>query len=290
MFEDKASATALGAALHRATHQLLDRPAIFPDPLALRIIGREAEKTLREGKCRHILPGAVGLRAFLVVRSRFTEDCLAEAMARGVGQYVLLGAGLDTFAYRGAYDPARLRIFEVDHPATQEWKRGRLREAEITAPASVFYAPVDFERETIAEGLARAGFDFTAPAFFAWLGVVPYLTREAVMDTLRFVAERTGASSEIVFDYPETADTMSPVQRRAMQMLAARTDAVGEPFRTAFKPDEIKNALLALGFNRIVDMDATALNARYCSGRDDAFALRGNAHIMRAGTRMGEAS
>jgi methyltransferase (TIGR00027 family) len=284
MFDDKASATAQGAALHRAAHQLLDHPAVFPDPLALRIIGPEAEKALRGGESRHILPGAAGLRAFLAVRSRFTEDCLAEAMARGIGQYVLLGAGLDTFAYRGAFDPAGLRIFEVDHPATQEWKRGRLKDAGIAVPSSVFFAPVDFERETVAEGLMLAGFDLTTSAFFAWLGVVPYLTREAVMETLRFVAEQTGASSEIVFDYPEPADAMSPVQRRAMQMLGARTSAVGEPFRTAFKPSEIKDALLALGFHHIEDMDATVLNARYYSGRNDAFALRGNAHMVRART------
>jgi methyltransferase (TIGR00027 family) len=284
MLGDKASVTAQGAALHRAAHQLLDHPAIFPDPLALRIIGLEAEKALRGGEPRHILPGAAGLRAFLAVRSRFTEDCLAEAMARGIGQYVLLGAGLDTFAYRGAYDPACLRIFEVDHPATQEWKRGRLRDVEIALPGSVFYVPVDFERQTVTEGLARAGFGFAAPSFFAWLGGVYYLTRETVIEMLRFVAEQTGASSEIVFDYPEPADAMSPVQRRAMQMLAARTSAVGEPFRTAFEPEEIKSTLLTLGFNRIEDMDAPALNARYCRGRDDAFALRGNAHLVRACT------
>lgn len=284
MFDDKASATAQGAALHRAAHQLLDHPSIFSDPLALRIIGREAEMALRGGESRHILPGAAGLRAFLAIRSRFTEDCLAEAMVRGIGQYVLLGAGLDTFAYRSAFDPARLRIFEVDHPATQEWKRGRLRDAGIGVPGSVLFAPVDFERETVADGLARAGLDFAAPTFFAWLGVVPYLTREAVMVTLRFVAEQTGVFSEIVFDYPEPADAMSPVQRRAMQILGARTSAVGEPFRTAFKPHEIRDALFALGFSRIVDMDATALNARYCGGRNDAFALRGNAHIVHTRT------
>jgi methyltransferase (TIGR00027 family) len=284
MFGDKASLTAQGAALHRAAHQLLDHPPIFPDPLALRIIGREAEKALRGGAPRHILPGAAGLRAFLAVRSRFTEDCLVEAMAGGIGQYVLLGAGLDTFAYRGAYDPARLRIFEVDHPATQEWKRRRLRDADIALPRSVFYVPVDFERETVGEGLVRAGFDFAAPAFFAWLGVVYYLTRETVIETLRFVAQRTGASSEIVFDYPQAADTTSPAQRRAMQMVAARVSSVGEPFRTAFKPEEIKGTLLNLGFSRIEDMDAAALNARYCRGRDDAFALRGSAHMVRAGT------
>jgi methyltransferase (TIGR00027 family) len=222
------------------------------------------------------------LRAFLAVRSRFTEDCLAEAMARGISQYVLLGAGLDTFAYRGAHDPACLRIFEVDHPATQEWKRGRLRDADIAVPGSVLYAPVDFERQTVAEGLARAGFDFVAPAFFAWLGVVLYLTRDAVMETLRFVAEQTAASSEIVFDYPEPVDTMGPVLRRAMQMLAMRVASIGEPFRTAFKADEIKDTLSAIGFSHVEDMDTAALNARYCSGRHDAFVLHGNVHMVRA--------
>ena len=282
MLEDKASATAQGAAMHRAVHQLLDRPMIFSDPLALRIIGREAEKALRGGESRHILPGAAGLRAFLAVRSRFTEDCLAEAIARGTGQYVVLGAGLDTFAYRGAYDPARLRIFEIDHPATQEWKRERLRDAGIAVPDSVFYAPVDFERQTIAEGLAQAGFDFAAPTFFAWLGVVLYLTRDAVVETLRFVAEQTGASSEIVFDYPEPVDAMGPVLRRAMRKLAARVASIGEPFRTAFKAHEIKDTLLAIGFSRVEDMDTAALNERYCRGRHDAFALRGNVHMVRA--------
>ena len=284
MLEIKASATAQGTAMHRAAHQLLDRPPVFSDPLALRIIGREAETALRGGETRHILPGATGLRAFLAVRSRFTEDCLGEAMARGIGQYVLLGAGLDTFAYRGAHDPARLRIFEVDHPATQEWKRERLRDGGIAVPGAVFFAPVDFERKSVAEGLARAGFDFTAPAFFAWLGGVYYLTREAVMETLRLVAERVGAPSEIVFDYPEPADAISPVQRRAMRMLAARVSAIGEPFRTAFNSAEIRDVLLALGFGRVEDVGATALNARYCSARQDAFALRGTAHIVRART------
>jgi len=284
MLDDKASATAQGTALHRAAHQLLDHPAILSDPLALRIIGRDAEKGLREGTSRHLLPGAAGLRAFLAIRSRFSEDCLGEAVARGVGQFVLLGAGLDTFAYRGGYDPARLRIFEVDHPNTQEWKRKRLSEADIAVPESVFFAPVDFECETIAEGLMRAGFDFASPAFFAWLGVVPYLTRAAIMETLNFVVQRTGASSEIVFDYPEPAEALSPAQRRAMQTLAARVAAAGEPFRTSFKPDELRNVLQNAGFIFIEDMDTAALNARYCQGRDDTFALRGIAHIVRART------
>ncbi|HEY0282496.1 MAG TPA: SAM-dependent methyltransferase [Rhizomicrobium sp.] len=282
MLEDKASATAQSVALHRAAHQLLDRPAVFSDPLALRIIGREAETALREGAANHILTGAAGLRAFLTVRSRFAEDCLAEAIDRGVGQYVLLGAGLDTFAYRGTYDPARLRVFEIDHPATQEWKRRRLGDADIAVPGSVHFVPADLERETAAEGLARAGFDRAAPALFALLGVLTYLTQEAAMEILRFAARQPGVSSEIIFDYPEPADAIGPAQRRAMQRLAARVAAVGEPFQTAFKPDEIKEILLALGFSHIEDMDTAALNARYCQGRDDAFALRGSAHIMHA--------
>src|ERR1700761_2639959 len=126
------SRTAQGAAMHRAAHQLIDKPTVFTDPLALRIIGAEAATELRAGRDAHALTQAQGLRLFIAVRSRFTEDCLAEAIARGVHQYVLLGAGLDTFAYRAPRDG--LRVFEVDHPATQGWKRERLKEISVTAP------------------------------------------------------------------------------------------------------------------------------------------------------------
>jgi methyltransferase (TIGR00027 family) len=280
MLQGRPSATAQGAAMHRAAHQLLDDPKIFTDPLALRIIGEDAERALRSGKAPHVHTRSAPMRAHIAVRSRFTEDCLAEAVARGVDQYVVLGAGLDTFAYRSAL--GKLRVFEVDHPATQGWKRERLQALGIAVPEGLRYAPVDFERETLADGLARAGFDFAAPAFFAWLGVVPYLTRDAVMATLTFIAKKLKPESEIVFDYPATSRGMSWGERAAALMLAARVAAAGEPFRSFFVPEELCEALRAIGFSRVDDRDAEKLNALYFAGRSDGFRLRGRAHIMRA--------
>ena len=183
MEDNRPSRTAQGAALHRAAHQLLDNPPVFADPLALKIIGDEAERELRNSQNDLYPEGRVGLRAFIAARSRFSEDTLAEAVKSGVRQYVLLGAGLDTFAYRAAKMFPGLSIFEVDHPATQGWKRQRLAEAGIAVPDALTYAPLNFETETLAHGRARAGFDTNAPAVFAWLGVVPYLTQDAIMAT-----------------------------------------------------------------------------------------------------------
>jgi methyltransferase (TIGR00027 family) len=271
---NRPSLTAQGAALHRAAHQIADRPTIFTDPLALRIVGPEAEADLRAGRERHAQTAASRMRAFLAVRSRYTEDCFAEAFGRGIRQYVVLGAGLDTFAYRNARDG--LRVFEVDHPATQRWKRERLESAGIAIPDALTYAPVDFERETLFEGLRRAGFDFDRPAFFAWLGVVPYLSREAIAATLGFVARETKAGSEILFDYAE------PSQSPALAELAKRVAEIGEPLRSFFKPDELARELRTLGFSFVEDADTDRLNALYLSDRNDGLALGGAAHIIRA--------
>lgn len=271
---ESASRTALGAALYRAAHQLLDVPPVFADPLALAIVGPEAEQSLRSGV--DAAAARPGLRAFVAVRSRFAEDCLAEAHGRGVRQYVILGAGLDTFAYRSAL--AGLAVFEVDHPATQAWKRARLAAAGIAVPGSVAYAPVDFEGETAAAGLARAGFDAGRPAFLAWLGVTPYLAREAVLGTLAFAARLPGGS-EIVFDYVDRLGD-GGARRQARQALAARVAAAGEPFRSAFDPEALAADLRGLGFSEVEDLAAEALGARYLRGRADGLALPGGGHLM----------
>ena len=230
------SRTALGAALHRAAHQLVDWPLVFEDPLALTIIGSEAEERLRAGLEPRAGKDASSLRAFVAVRSRFAEDRFAEAFLRGVRQYVVLGAGLDTFAYRQRF--VGVRVFEVDHPATQAEKRERLSAARIEIPSSVVYAPVDLERETSREGLSRAGLDFARPAFFSFLGVTPYLRREAVLRTLGAVAAETSPGSEITFDFatPESSD---PEARAARAAFAARVGAIGEPLLSAFEPEEL---------------------------------------------------
>lgn len=273
------SRTAQGAAMHRAAHQLIDRPAIFVDPIALTIVGEEAANELREGRGRHVEPDSSGLRAFVATRSRFTEDCLHEAIARGTRQYVILGAGLDTFAYREP--PANLRVFEIDHPATQAWKRARLREAGIAPPDQVTYAPVDFEHETMRDGLTRAGFDFAAPAFFAWLGVTPYLTKDAIMNTLAIVAS-LAHGTEIVFDYADASGGGTAEQRRRFKAMADRVAASGEPFKSFFEPAALISALEAVGFSRIEDWDTKALNARYFKDRTDGLRLEGRAHLMHA--------
>jgi len=265
--------------MHRAAHQLVDRPPIFEDPLALRIVGEEAAAELREGRDVRAMTTSTGLRIFIATRSRFTEDCLDAAMARGVRQYVLLGAGLDTFAYRAQREG--LRVFEIDHPATQGWKRARLAEVGIATPDSVIYAPVDFERETLRDGLQRAHFDFAAPAMFAWLGVTPYLTRDAVMGTLGFVAS-LAKGSEIVFDYAELPGKETGEQREHFDAMAARVAAMGEPFRSLFETDVLVGDVKALGFSFVEALDAATLNARYFAGRKDGLSLRGRGHLMHA--------
>jgi methyltransferase (TIGR00027 family) len=267
----------MGAALYRAAHQILDSPPVFDDPLALRIVGSDAEQALRDGRDQRI--ARPGLRAFIAVRSRLAEDRLAAACRRGVRQYVLLGAGLDTFGYRN--DHPGLRVFEVDQPATQGGKRARLAAAGIAVPGSLTFAAVDFERETLADGLARAGFDLTAPAQFAMLGVSMYLTAQALAGTASFVAARP-AGTEIVLDYATPPGSLDRRQRRAAAALAARVSSAGEPFTAAFEPGELHDMLNGLGFTEIEDFDAAALNSRYLAGRADGLAMRGGARIVTA--------
>jgi methyltransferase (TIGR00027 family) len=273
------SRTAQGAAMHRALHQLIDQPLVFEDPLALAIIGAEAASMLREGRDWHGF-ASPALRAFLVARSRFAEASLREAVARGVDQYVLLGAGLDTFAYRNPFP--RLTVFEIDHPATQGWKRERLAEAGIRTPPGVVFGAADFERETLREVFARAGFDFAKPGFVAWLGVVPYLTHEAVSAVLAFTGSGLKAGSEIVFDYPALGDGEPAENRASFAALATRVAEAGEPFRSAFAPDTLAKELHSVGFTEIADLDSSALNARYFDARSDGLRVRGLGHLLKA--------
>jgi len=279
MEEGRPSATALGAAVHRAAHQLLDNPKILDDPLALRIIGANAESALRANLWR--FQKSRFLRAFIVLRSRYAEDELARAIQRGVRQYVILGARLDTFGYRNSYPGSRLRVFEVDHPATQSWKRVRLREAEIAIPDSLTFAPVDFEQQTLADGLSRAGFRADEAAFFSLLGVVVYLTKTAVMETFKSVASRP-AGSEIVFDYGILPSGLSESQRFAHEALASRVAAIGEPWITYFDPSSLASELKGMGFKHVEDFGPEEANNRYFKDRGDNLRIIGGGRLMKA--------
>ncbi len=172
----KTSRTALGTAYLRAAHQLLDAPPrILEDPLAVTLLGPEAGRRIRAGAEHDQTPERRALRAHVVLRSRFAEDCLEGSINRGVGQYVILGAGFDSFALRQPPWAKGLRIIEVDQPATQEMKRARIAEAGLVIPDNVAFAAVDFERESLRGGLQRNSVSLETPTFFSWLGVTMYL-------------------------------------------------------------------------------------------------------------------
>jgi len=266
MEHGRASRTALRVALRRAIHQIVDQPCVLCDPIAVPLLGGQFSFEAE----REAHPIAQAFRAFMAARSRLAEDQLALAVSKGVAQYVLLGAGLDTFAYRNPF--ARVRVFEVDFPATQEWKRELLAEAKIPVSANVTFVPLDFEHRTLAEGLADAGVDASKPAFFGWLGVVPYLTLEAFRSTARTIAQFP-AGTGVCFDYGVSPTTLGPLQRKVFDALAARVAAAGEPFRLFFTPQQLENELRGTGFTRIQHHAADQLNDLYFAGRGDGLHL-----------------
>jgi len=279
MQEGKFSRTAQRVATRRAAHQILDHPKVLDDPLALRIIGREAEAELRCNPKEHH-KFARAFRAFMAARSRYAEDELARAYEHGVRQYVVLGAGLDTFAYRHSFEG--LRVFEVDHPATQAWKREQLQSAEIAVPDSMTFVPVDFEQKSLNAGLKEFGFDEKSPAFFSWLGVTPYLTHGACMTTLSYIAHMP-AGSGVVFDFAVDRSLLNFGQRMALDALARRVAAAGEPFQLFFHPAKLQDELRRLGFHRTEFLQGEQINQLYFSGRTDDLKVRGGlGHLMGA--------
>jgi methyltransferase (TIGR00027 family) len=260
------SRTAFRVAQRRAIHQVLDQPPVLNDPIAIPLLGRDFVYDAEQESSRF----ARAFRAFMVARSRLAEDQLAAAAARGLKQYVVLGAGLDTFAYRNPL--AQVSVFEVDFPATQQWKRSLLAAASIPIPANLTFVPLDFEHMTLAEGLASAGFDATQPAFFGWLGVVPYLSLPAFQSTLATIG-RLPAGSGVCFDFAQPPEAIEPRYLRAFQALAARVAAAGEPFRLFFTPQQLRHEFRAAGFTRIEIRTAGELNDMYFEGRADGLSM-----------------
>jgi methyltransferase (TIGR00027 family) len=221
------------------------------------------------------------LRAFVAARSRYAEDELALGVRRGVRQYVILGAGLDTFAYRNPYPGEMLRVFEVDHPSTQTSKRGRLEDAGITLPGNLTFAPVDFETQTLEEGLRSAGYDAAKCTFFSWLGVTEYLTPEVVMATLRFIASAP-VGSGVVFDYMISPSLLTPAQRSRLDAVSRRVASAGEPWQAYFDPELLARNLRDMGFGYVEDLGPEEINARYFKNRKDGLQVGSLSHIMNA--------
>ncbi len=268
------SHTAWRVATLRAVHQILDEPIVFNDPVALLILGPKAEADLRKNPFQYNDSISRSLRATLVVRSRFAEEEVARAVAAGVRQYVVLGAGLDTFAYRNPHDEAGLNVYEIDHPSTQQWKRQLLEDAGIVLPRGLTFVPVDFEHGTLAQGLAAAGFQADRSACFSWLGVTMYLSEAAIMETLGFIASMPKGSS-ITFDFRAPSSMLNPVERVISKVMARRVAAIGEPWISAFEPVILRNKVLALGFGEVVTYEPDELNRSYLARRKDGLRTRG---------------
>jgi methyltransferase (TIGR00027 family) len=275
MRDGQPSLTARGAAAYRAVHQTHEGAAIFRDSFAETILDPETRAML-DGIAAD--PSRRGMRLFIVSRSRFSEQALAASVARGTRQVVVLGAGLDTFALRNPYSD--VRVFEVDFPATQTWKRERLSGAGLAVPDTLTFAPVDFERESLADGLARAGFSRNQPAFFQWLGVVPYLTPDAISSTLDFIASIP--SSAVVFDYTEPFENHTPERRANLMATAESAAARGEPWLSFFDPPEIAAVLRGKGFADIEDVGFAALLNRYSRELGKGFQPGPGGHVIRA--------
>jgi len=274
MVEAQPSRTALRVALRRAAHQLHDDPPlVFEDPLAVRILGPEYAQELAKTPDAERRPYSVAMRAWMVARAKLAEDALAAGHRdESVRQYLVLGAGLDTFAYRNPYTD--VKVFEVDHPATQAWKREMLAAAAISVPGNMRHVAVDFERQSLRDELGTAGFDFSVPTVTAWLGVVPYLTIEAFRATVGLLGS-FGGRSGVVFDYSLPRDALSENEQLMRDSLADRVRLAGEPFLLFFMPEELKEELRAVGLDVVEDLDGPGLTERFFEGRSDGLALRG---------------
>jgi methyltransferase (TIGR00027 family) len=294
MQEGQPSRTAITAALWRAAHLLLDdEPKVFRDDFAMRFAGFASTAALRAALTERETLAArrmganlatfmfSGLRAITAARSRYAEDELANAVQRGVAQYVLLGAGLDSFAYRRPDLERVLRIFEVDHPGSQQWKRARLQELAIPVPGNLVFVPLDFENQTLRAALRAAGFREGEPAFFSWLGVTHYLTEEATLQTLQEIAA-LAPGTEIVFQYFVPEEQLEGRDRQYLALLKGGTARVGEPCRGFFEPLRLAALLKDLGFREITDSGAEEINARYLANRRDGLRFPGASRLMKA--------
>jgi len=276
------SLTAYKIAIMRAAHQIFDNPKVFEDPIALKIIGAKGNSEIRIEKRKFKTRLHNYLRAIVVARSRFVEDELSLAIKRGVRQYVILGAGLDTFAYRNPYSSDGLKVFEVDYPATQEWKQQQLNTAQIAVPETLAFVPVDFEDQSLVGQLQKTGFRTNQPSFFSWLGVTMYLPRETMMETLKHVSSHSPSGSEIVFDYVVPPSSQSFMRRLIFRLLSKKVRSFGEPWHAFYDPNSLINDLKNIGFTQVDDINPDEINSRFFKDRADKLMVGRFGHLMKA--------
>jgi methyltransferase (TIGR00027 family) len=270
-----ASRTALSTALMRALHTRIDPTPLIDDPWGDRLVPDSVRATV---------PDEALLRspafANVILRSRYTEDALETAVLGGVRQYVLIGAGFDSFALRRPEFARNLNIFEIDHPATQQLKLERFAECGLSVPPSVHFIAADLSKQSVAAALSHSAYDPTALSFFSWLGVTMYLTREANLATFRSVASCSPAGSLLAFTYIESSILES--QSAAFQELQARVSAMGEPFMSGFDPDLVAGDLRACGLALVEDLTGQAIIEKYQRAGTQGFDRHSSSHVALA--------
>lgn len=296
-----ASRTALATSLMRALHSRHDPAPLLDDNWGDRLV----PDTARAALCQRVLDGmpptarvkaaadpeallgqslrANAAYAGVILRTRYTEDALEAAVNQGVTQYVIIGAGFDSFAYRRPNWAAKLAIFEVDHPATQAVKRQRLAECGIDSPASVEFVATDLSTENLGAALARSSFQPAQPTFFSWLGVTIYLTQEANLTALRAIALCAPAGSELVFTYVDQK-VLDPdaVVTEAFHKQKAAVSSAGEPFLSGFDPHMLGEQLRAEGLLLLEDLNGIQAVAKYDASGVNGLRTAGTWHIAHA--------
>jgi methyltransferase (TIGR00027 family) len=287
MFPGQASYSMVRAAARRAAHQILDRPCIFEDPVIIGLVPEASEQAIRDNADDHSGTTQELLRALFAFRSRFTEERLAQAVARGVRQYVIIGAGLDTFPWRQPPFARDLRIFFVDHPATLAWSTERFRERGLQTPPNVTFVAADLEAQELGARLNERGFERETATFCSVLGVTMYLSRNALEAMLRF-AVSLPAQSEIVFTYSPPDDELDSDDLAATVYSVAATEATGEPWLTRLRAPEVFGLLTSLGFGDVFHLTPALAQQRYFSGRADALKATTLEQVLAATVQAGK--
>ncbi len=276
MKSGQGSRTADVAAAFRASHYLYAQDRVFEDPFAIAMTSKGWQAVLSSRIANDfvfgwLLRGMAPVVAQVLARSRFAEEVLARSVETGVQQYVIVGAGLDSYA---------LRIFELDHPATQSSKRRRLATLGVALPQNLEFVAVDFERQELFAALQASGYRADRPAVFSWLGTTHYLTPQATLGTLRSIAQHAAPGSEAVVDYSLPKDWIAKDQRTALawvSMLAAR---LGEPIIGQLDPNKLRAQVESLGFEIVEDISAGEQALRYFANRADGLAPAAGCQLL----------
>jgi methyltransferase (TIGR00027 family) len=281
MEKSAASRTALATSLMRAVHTRLDPHPLINDPWGDRLVPEPVKRAMAPSN-ESLDASLVGSRSYanVITRTRYAEDALQAGVSRGVRQYVLIGAGFDSFALRLPKFAADLQIFEIDFPATQSLKVERIGACAITLPDSVHFIAADLSKESVAAALARSPFETNRLTFFSWLGVTIYLTREANLATLRSIASCSPAGSEVVFTYFD--ERVFQAQSESFRELEQRVAAIGEPFLSGFDPAELAGSLAACGLDLVEDLNGAEAAARYDPGGEHGLGQSTFSHIALA--------